>query len=220
MSHQVVKCRPDWMQFLYGFACRPLKVASVWPSSKDLGHRLAGLSCLHRARLVIELGPGLGGTTRAILSAMPADAQLLGIEIVEQFAEALRTIPDPRLHVVQGCAHELNRVLSTHRLPRPDVIVSGIPFSTMSREKGAALVKKIHAALPIGGTFVTYQFWTCVRDFADELFGPARESVVLANFPPLHLFEWQKGSTRVASLKQQHLKSVTRDSAARVTTHQ
>lgn len=187
------------MQFLCGFASRPLKVASVWPSSKDLGNRLAALPCVQEARFVVELGPGLGGTTRALLSSMRADAQLLGIEIVEQFADALRAIPDPRLHVVQGCALGLDRVLKSRRLPRPDVVISGIPFSAMPRVKGAALVRKIHALLPIGGTFVTYQVRARVRDFADELFGPARESVVLANFPPLRIFEWRKDAVKRVS---------------------
>lgn len=192
MSYQVLTCRPDWLQFLCGFVSRPLKVASLWPSSEGLGRRLADLPCLHRSRMVVELGPGLGGTTRAMLAAMPADARLLGIEIVEQFADSLRTIPDPRLQVVQGCAHELERLLRSQNLPRPDVVVSGIPFSAMSREKGAALVKQIHGILPVGGTFVTYQVRSRVRELADELFGPALQSAVVANVPPLRLFEWQK----------------------------
>jgi len=183
------------VQFLRGFASRPLKVASVWPSSRDLGDRLAALPCLQQARCVVELGPGLGGTTRALLSAMRRDSRLVGIEIVEQFAEALRTIPDPRLHIVQGCALGLDQLLRAHRLPRPDVVISGIPFSALSREEGAALVRTIHALLPTGGTFVTYQIRTRVRELANELFGPARESAVLANIPPLRVFEWQKSAT-------------------------
>jgi phospholipid N-methyltransferase len=185
------------MQFVCGFISQPFEVASVWPSSKGVGRRLADLECLQQARLVVELGPGLGGTTRALLGAMPEDAQLLAIEIVSQFAQILRRIPDPRLRVVQGCALELDRVLRSQRLPQPDVVVSGIPFSALSRAKGARLVRKIHAALPAGGTFVAYQVRNRVCDLAAELFGPPRRSLVLANIPPLQIFEWQKVESAV-----------------------
>ena len=126
---------------------------------------------------------------------MPADSQLLGIEIVEQFVDHLRTIRDPRLHVVRGCALQLERVLQSQQLPRPDVVVSGIPFSAMSRAQGANLMTAIHAVLPVGGTFVAYQVRKSVCDLAAKHFGPARQSLVLANFPPLRIFEWQKPET-------------------------
>jgi phosphatidylethanolamine/phosphatidyl-N-methylethanolamine N-methyltransferase len=194
MSHQVIFCPPEWLQFLCGFASRPSDVASLWPSSRGLQRRLAGLPCLRRAKLVIELGPGLGGTTRALLESMPADSRLIGIEIVEQFAESLRTIPDQRLQVVHGRARDLEPVLRGQGLQRPDVIVSGIPFAAMSRGEGADLVKRIHAVLPAGGIFVAYQFRKRVSELAAECFGPPRESLVLGNFPPLRIYEWRKGA--------------------------
>ena len=54
---------------------------------------------LGTAKLVVELGPGVGGTTHAILRAMPSDARLLSIEINADFVPALRRIPGgPELH--------------------------------------------------------------------------------------------------------------------------
>ena len=41
---------------------------------------------------MIELGPGTGGTTRAILAAMPERATLLAIELDPMFADHVRTI--------------------------------------------------------------------------------------------------------------------------------
>jgi len=181
----------DWLQYLSGFAARPFKVASLWPSSRDLHEHLASLPGLHRARFVVELGPGLGGTTRALLSSMPPDSGLLGIEIVEKFADHLRTIPDRRLRVVQGCASRLTMLLQLHRLPAPDVVVSGIPFSAMSRDDGADLMRQIHSVLSPGGMFVAYQVRKRVCELGDKIFGTPRHTVV-RGFPRMDVYEWRK----------------------------
>jgi phospholipid N-methyltransferase len=181
----------DWLQYLSGFVSRPFKVASLWPSSRDLHEHLAGVAGLRRARFVVELGPGLGGTTRALLSSMPLDSRLLGIEIVEKFADHLRTIPDRRLRVAQGCASNLSVLLQLHRLPAPDVVVSGIPFSAMSRDEGADLVRQVHATLSPGGAFVAYQVRKRVCELAAEVFGEPRHTAI-AGFPRMHVYEWRK----------------------------
>ena len=183
---------PDWLRFLSGLVFHPRQVASVCPSSRCLERHLARLPCLRRAQLVVELGPGLGGTTRALLHAMPKDSVLLGIEIVEQFANEVRRIPDARLRVVQGSALDLDQLLRSQRLSQPDVIVSGIPFSTMSREAASSLVRTIHAVLAAASTFVAYQVHPRVCELATEAFGAPQQTLVMANVPPLRIFEWRK----------------------------
>lgn len=50
------------------------------------------------AHLVVELGPGTGGTTRALLRRMRPEATLLAIEINPRFTKLLRqSVLDPRL---------------------------------------------------------------------------------------------------------------------------
>ncbi len=60
----------------------------------------------------MELGPGTGGTTKALLRSLSADAKLISIEIVPEFVEELRQIDDPRLIVCHGDAADLLRILS------------------------------------------------------------------------------------------------------------
>ena len=93
--------------FFQGFLRRPGTVGSVIPSSRYLERRVIREARLETARLAVELGPGTGGTTRAILRALPADAKLLSIEINPDFLPTLRAIADPRLVVHEGSAAEL-----------------------------------------------------------------------------------------------------------------
>ena len=65
------------------------------------------------ANVVVELGPGTGGTTKALLQAMRPDAKLLAIEINPGFCDLLRdTIDDPRLIVHHGSAADIPEALA------------------------------------------------------------------------------------------------------------
>jgi phosphatidylethanolamine/phosphatidyl-N-methylethanolamine N-methyltransferase len=178
--------------FLHEFLKHPNQVGSIIPSSRFLERRIVGLAQVQSARTIIELGGGTGGTTRAILAAMSPVATLLSIEINPQFCALLRRIRDNRLIVHYGCAQDLANALSLHGLPAPEAIVSGIPFSTMSRPAGSRILAAICAALAPAGRFVAYQVSTQVDDLARPLLGPARVEVELFNIPPMRLYQWQK----------------------------
>ena len=70
----------DRLAFLKGFMGSPNGVASMFPSSRWLEQRIVRAARLSQARCVVELGPGTGGTTRALLHAMPAQSNLLAID--------------------------------------------------------------------------------------------------------------------------------------------
>jgi phospholipid N-methyltransferase len=190
------KLRPqpdERLAFLQGFLRKPQQVGSVIPSSRFLERRLVELGGVACARLVVELGPGTGGTTRALLRALPADATLLAIEIDPRFASILRESPDPRLIVHEGSAEALAEALALHGLGAPDVVVSGIPFSTIDPALGRRIAGAIFDVLPAGGRFVAYQVRDRVHDVARPFFGRARVAVELRNFPPMRVYSWRKG---------------------------
>jgi len=185
--------QPDHrLRFLQGFLARPKQVGSIIPSSRFLERKVIRSAGIAQARVVVELGPGTGGTTRALLGAMAPDATLLAIEINPRFAELLLRTPDPRLRVEQGSAAGLSAALERHGLARPDAIVSGIPFSTMTREVGAEILRAVHEALAPGGRFVAYQLRDRVEDLGRAVFGRAAVETVLMNVPPMRVYRWVK----------------------------
>jgi len=179
--------------FLRGFLAHPDQVGSVIPSSHVLEQRLVRSARLLRARCVVELGPGTGGTTRAFLSAMPGAAHLLAIELNEGFAARLRTsIRDPRLAVVSGSAEFIDRYLAERGLPAPDAVISGIPFSTMPRAVADRIAAEIARVLAPDGRFVAYQVRAHVADFATPYLGPPRKEWEFLNIPPVRVFTWTR----------------------------
>lgn len=182
----------DRMTFLQGFLKRPLEVGSIVPSSRFLERRITRAAGVSDAQLVVELGPGTGGTTRALLRAMKPTARLLTIEVNPAFVKVLSFTSDPRLIVHRGSAADLPAVLEEHRLPAPDTVLSGIPFSTMPKTIGRDILRAVHDALEPGGVFVAYQVRDRVEGFGREVFGRASVQTELLNVPPMRVYRWEK----------------------------
>nr|VFK44138.1 MAG: Phospholipid N-methyltransferase [Candidatus Kentron sp. TC] len=180
-------------RFLRGFLRRPKQVGSIVPSSRFLERCIVRNAGIDTAKLVVELGPGTGGTTRALLNALRDDARLVAIEINSNFASWLRSrLHDPRLIVHEGSAEDLHRILAKYGLEAADVVLSGIPFSTMSRTAGIAILNTVKQALCPGGRFVAYQMRDRVEALGCQLFGQARVQIEIRNIPPMRVFTWQK----------------------------
>jgi phospholipid N-methyltransferase len=184
--------KAERIAFLRGFLKHPQQVGSIIPSSQFLERRIARLAGVGNARVVVELGPGTGGTTRALLKSMRDRARLLCLELNPQFHDIVRRIDDPRLIVHHGSAEELGAVMERHGLEDADAIVSGIPFSTMPPSVAGRILDGIYAALVPGGRFVAYQVRGHVEVLSRPYFGPAQVDVELLNIPPVRIYRWEK----------------------------
>lgn len=179
------------IDFFRGFLRSPEQVGSIIPSSRFLERRIINVSGVESARTVVELGPGTGGTTRAILAAMPADARLLTIELDPKFSSILEDFGDDRLIPHTGSAVDLADILAEHGLGAPDLVISGIPFSTMPREIGLAIIAAIRDNLAPGGRFVAYQFRGAVGRLGKEVMGEPDVELEVFNIPPMRFYTWQ-----------------------------
>ena len=109
---------------------------------------------------------------------MGPDAKLLAIEINPGFCELLNnTIRDERLIVHEGSAADIPEALVKHDLGAPDVVLSGIPFSTMPRTLGLSIPQSVKDSLAPGGRFVAYQFRDVVHTLGKQVFNIAMAEV-------------------------------------------
>jgi phospholipid N-methyltransferase len=180
------------MVFLQEFLRNPRQVASIAPSSRFLERRIVQLAGVASAQVVVELGAGSGGTTRAMLKAMPPSARLVAIDVNTRFCRLLGRIDDARLIVHCGDATDLAGVLARYQVGAPDAVVSGIPFSTIDRVSATRIIEAIWKALGPGGRFVAYQVRPHVDRISRRLLGQPHVEVALLNLPPLHVYRWQK----------------------------
>jgi len=186
----------DSFQFLRGFVRNPAQVGSVIPSSRQLEQHLVRSACIGGARMVVELGPGTGGTTSAFLRAMASNAQLLAIELDSEFHQRLHaSIRDARFSVELGSAERLAEFLKARWLPAPDAIISGIPFSTMPAEVSDRVASSVARVLRPGGRFVAYQVRAHVSGFVSPYLGKPEKKWEVVNVPPVRVFTWVKPET-------------------------
>lgn len=180
------------LDFFRGFLRQPASVGSVMPSSRFLEQRIIRAAALETAGLVVELGPGTGGTTRSFLNSLSPGARLLTIEISREFVAVLDRIEDPRLINHCGNALDLQSILQSHTLSAPDAIISGIPFSSLSAKVGRHILANVWQSLAADGRFVAYQFRGHVAELAKPLLGPPETVVEVRNIPPMRVFRWQR----------------------------
>jgi phosphatidylethanolamine/phosphatidyl-N-methylethanolamine N-methyltransferase len=184
--------RNNKLAFLRGFLQYPEQVGSIIPSSRYLEKCLVDIAAFDKARTVVELGPGTGGTTQAILEALPDEAKMLAIELNTDFVSLLSSNSDPRLVVHHGSAERIKEILSLYDLARADVVVSGIPFSTMPDRIGQQILQDIWSILMPGGKFIAYQFRGRVADLGRDIFGIPETRLELFNVPPVRIYNWKK----------------------------
>jgi phosphatidylethanolamine/phosphatidyl-N-methylethanolamine N-methyltransferase len=180
--------------FFSEFLKHPLQVASVIPSSRTVERRIAETAGVDSAKSIVELGPGTGGTTRAILRAMPPQAKLLSIEINPRLYELVKRIRDQRFIAHHGSAENLREIISAYGLHAPEVFISGIPFTTISRSSASKIIEAISSVLAPGGCFVAYQVSSHVASVGRPFLGAAQVEVQLFNIPPLRIYRWEKNS--------------------------
>ena len=181
------------IEFLKGFLRNPREVGSVIPSSRFLARRVLDCGNVATARVILELGPGTGVLTGEILRRMRPDAKLVAIEINPDFVKVLRaSYSDSRLLVYEGSSVEIEKALIEAKSDHADLVVSGIPFSTLARSTRRVTLEAARRVLSSDGHFVAYQFRSHVRRFADSVFGPGMIQHEFWNIPPMRVYVWQK----------------------------
>lgn len=173
--------------FFKRFLTRPLQVASIIPSSKQLIRRVASKFDFSEPRVIVEYGPGEGCHTREIARQMHRDSTLLMFELDGELTGHLRRQfrHNPRIHVINAGADEITNELKIRGIEHCDYVVSGIPFSTMEINKKRALLQKTFDALAPKPTsaFIIYQFTNELRQHA-TIFPRAKTEYFLQNIPP------------------------------------
>jgi len=191
----------DQLNFIQEFLRHPLQIGWAVPSSRFLERRIVAAAGIASANVVVELGPGTGGTTRALLRAMPRHAKLLSVEINSHFHTVVSGIEDDRHIAHLGSACELKEIISMYGLEAPNAVISGIPFSTMSRDVGSQILEAVSSLLAHNGRFVTYQLSNRVVSLCQPFLGTAQTAMELFNIPPVRVFQWEKNGIRRSTRK-------------------
>jgi phosphatidylethanolamine/phosphatidyl-N-methylethanolamine N-methyltransferase len=114
---------------------------------------------LKKARVVVEVGPGTGVMTRALLDRIPFEATLLAFEINPRFSSYLKSnVPDSRLEIINASAETLSSEVHRHGYDRVDAVVSSLALGFLSPSQRQTFLSEVGALLDGTGVFTQYQY--------------------------------------------------------------
>ncbi|MBI3035004.1 SAM-dependent methyltransferase, partial [Candidatus Woesearchaeota archaeon] len=118
----------DSLLILSSFIKNPKEVGAIAPSSKFLTREIINSIDFRKSKNIVELGPGLGTFTKAILKKAKPEARLFCFEVNKKFCAYLASnISDERLKIVKAGAENLGSNLKKLRIKDADCIISGLP---------------------------------------------------------------------------------------------
>lgn len=172
--------------FLRGLIHNPKGVSAPTPSSPVLAEAIAAELDLSRPGLVIELGPGTGAVTAALVRRAGAP-RILAIEREKSFMALLKA-NYPRIDVRCGDALNFERFFPPHA--RVAAIVSGLPLLHLPQATRRSLLRRALACQGRGGLFIqlSYSWRPPVKPDPGMIL---TKRAVWQNFPPAHVWTYR-----------------------------
>jgi phospholipid N-methyltransferase len=182
--------RPDRARtFFTRFLKSPRAVASPFESSERMVQSLLEPLDWTSFEIIVEYGPGTGSFTRYALEHMRRDARLFAIDTDPAFTESLsQNLDDPRLTALTGAAENVGAILGAHGVAHADLIISGVPFSSLEPRCAARILAQTEMLLGQTGLFAAYQVRSTLGRMLHQRFATLKRSYEWRNVPPCHLY--------------------------------
>jgi len=195
-SVRVLKKPPrldDEVRFLRSWIEKPLHMGAVMPSGRVLARTMAQYVDAHDVGPVVELGPGTGAITNALIEHGVEQSRLVLVEYNPGFCALLRD-RYPQATVVQGDAYALRDSLSKVLKAPASAVVSGLPLVTKPMLTRLKLIRDAFSALNPGAPFVQFTY-SVTPPIPKSLPGVSTEASerIWMNLPPARVWVYRKG---------------------------
>jgi phosphatidylethanolamine/phosphatidyl-N-methylethanolamine N-methyltransferase len=141
----------------------------------------------HGDGLVLELGPGTGPVTRALIEHGIAPARIVAVEFNPDFCVLLRQ-RFAGITVIEGDAYDLDTTLPATFAGPYTAIVSSLPLLNREPKTRTALVRALVGRLRPGGGLVQFSYGPKPPVPVDTGFTVKRTALVPFNLPPAQVW--------------------------------
>ena len=182
------------------FIKNPTTIGALCSSSPALCREMVADINITWSRSVVELGPGTGAITGAILEAIRPGSEFFAIEldpaIYEEFKHRF-----PHVKIFNDSASNMGKIIKKHNLEKVDTIISGLPWASFPHSLQREIMHPILENLNDGGYFTTFAYIQGVfipaarrfRKFLSESFSSVETSrVIWSNLPPAFVYRCRK----------------------------
>ncbi|MBY5541799.1 methyltransferase domain-containing protein [Rhizobium leguminosarum] len=183
----------DEIRFFRGMMQGPKTVGSIVPTSSITAKRMASVVDIHSGLPVLELGPGTGAITKAILGRGVQPENLVAIEYSTDFHKHLQR-SYPGVHFINGDAFDLQTTLGSFSGLTFDSVVSGIPLLNFPMAKRISLLESLLDRLPAGRPMVQISYGAISPIAANpDRYHIQHFDFVMRNIPPAQLWIYKRG---------------------------
>lgn len=180
--------------FLQELITRPRSVGAILPSSKQLAVSMAQWLPIYSNSYVLELGPGTGSVTEALLKRGLREDRLVAIEQSPKMAELLRS-HFPKAKIITGDAFELDKLLLQYPRVAENIgtVFSSLPLMNFEPAAAEKLALMIRALLPPGGKLIQYSYHVANKQpKAAAHFEFVASDLIWMNIPPARVSVYKK----------------------------
>lgn len=194
MARKIISALSDSSLFLREWLANPQRTGAVAPSSPMLTSAMARWLPRDPESFVLELGPGTGAVTNALLKRGLREDRLIAIDNNPAMVKRLRK-RFPRAHIIAGDAWQLDDLLRD--LPSPvfqvGAVISSLPLLNFPKDQADALARKIRDILEPRGRWVQYSYHIIKdRCRGGEDFRMVASKIIWWNLPPARVHVFQK----------------------------
>jgi phosphatidylethanolamine/phosphatidyl-N-methylethanolamine N-methyltransferase len=180
----------EQLQFLKGLIARPKNVGAIAPSSPALAKAIARQIDLSIPGPVLELGPGTGVVTEAIIRRGITPDRITAIEYDPDFT-AMVAKRFPKVRVVRGDAFDFIRTLGLKDDDRFAAIISGLPLLNHPPERRQILIESALARLKPGAPYIQFSYGLNPPVPAPKGASVKRAALILLNLPPARVWVYR-----------------------------
>jgi len=156
LRHKVL----DEVRFLKNWLDKPLVTGAVAPSSPALAKLMASHVDPAASGMVVELGPGTGVVTQALIDRGVAAERIAAVEYNPDFLVLLRQ-RFPGVHFAHGDAYHMKRALGdllTGTETPVSAVISGLPLFTKPLPERVRLLEECFDLMPPGAPFIQFSY--------------------------------------------------------------
>lgn len=191
MANATTRDPLDGLRFLQRLIVRPRAIGAIAPSSPQLARKIAQQIDPTAPGAVLELGPGTGVVTGALIARGIPVERLIAIEADPDLSHLMRK-RFPGLRVVEGDAFELDRILPREGSGPFAATVSGLPLLNFSPARRRALIDGALDRMAPGSPFVQFSYGFTAPVPGDGEINVEEVGFVLANLPPARVWVYRR----------------------------
>jgi phosphatidylethanolamine/phosphatidyl-N-methylethanolamine N-methyltransferase len=180
------------IRFFKGWRSNMKAVGSIVPTSGITARRMASVVNPHSGLPVLELGPGTGVITKAILQKGILPENLVSVEFSTDFYQHLvKTFPD--VGFINGDAFDLDKTLGARRDQQFDSVISAVPLLNFPMHMRVSLIDDLLSRIPVGRPVIQISYGPLSPVFAvPDRYQISHYDFVVRNIPPAQLWVYRK----------------------------